>query len=90
MPDGDVDADDDWRSHGELLLTQNRCTEALDLFTYTLEHHQDDPAAWVGNARALLGLDRFDEALGAADQALTLDAEHAEGYRARVATACSC
>jgi tetratricopeptide (TPR) repeat protein len=88
MPDGDVDTEDDWRTQGELLLMRNRYTEALDRYTQTLEHHPDEPAAWVGKARALLGLDRPEAALTAADQALTLDAGYAPGYRARGASLC--
>ncbi len=51
MPDGDTEAD--WRAQSESLLMRNQCAEALDLYTHILEDHPDDPAAWVGKARAL-------------------------------------
>lgn len=51
MPDGDTEAD--WREQGESLLTRSQCAEALDLYTHILADHPDEPAAWVGKARAL-------------------------------------
>ena len=71
------------------LLDEGQAEEAASIFSAVLETEPENPEGWGGLARALLALDRDDEALAALDQVPAKIANHAEitGARAAVALA---
>ena len=81
MPGADLVAE------AKAALDEGQAEEAAELYSAALQQEPENPEAWGGIARALLALDREQEALAALDQAPRQIAEHAEITGARAALA---